>query len=482
MRRTIAAAPLLNRPGTVSAPSLLVAGAISVATGWLLASPQSLRLAILVVAALAIVGIGSRIPRTLLLLMVVWLTALGFLRRVVTVGAGTTATDPLLLIGPLALGALLVVAARSEAFRRLTTLSKAVLVLNLLTLLGALNPVQGSVNAGLAGLIFVLMPVLAFWVGRALVDDRTLRRVLLLVAALAVPAAVYGLWQTFVGFPSWDRNWISSSGFGALNVDQTIRPFSVFSSAAEYGFFLAIGIAIWLSLSTRLSRVVPAGAAVFLLAAGLLYEASRTVAVVLVGALGIALAARRGVRPGAAIVVGAVAVVALSYGARHVGARGTPGTASALVAHQVQGLSNPFSSESSTALGHLSLVVSGVRSAFTNPAGSGVGAVTIAGSKFGGTNQNTEADPSNAAVALGLPGLLSYLVILVSGLATVYRLALRRRDSLAMAALTVVLAMTPEWLNGGQYAVAYLPWLVLGWADTELVGSHAKDVERRRER
>jgi hypothetical protein len=107
----------------------------------------------------------------------------------------------------------------------------------------------------------------------------------------------------------------------------------------------------------------------------------------------------------------------------------------------------------------------GLVQAFTHPAGQGVGTVTIAGAKFGGLSKSTEVDPSNVAVALGLPGLLAYLVVFVSGITRVYGIAKRRRDGLALAALGVVALTALQWLDGGQYAVAVVPWLVLGWAD-----------------
>ena len=91
--------------------------------------------------------------------------------------------------------------------------------------------------------------------------------------------------------------------------------------------------------------------------------------------------------------------------------------------------------------------------------------MTIAGSKFGGLAKGTEIDPSNVAVALGLPGLVAYLVVLVAGMLRVYGIAARRRDGVAFAALGVLAVTAGQWLNGGQYAVAVLPWLILGWAD-----------------
>jgi hypothetical protein len=95
--------------------------------------------------------------------------------------------------------------------------------------------------------------------------------------------------------------------------------------------------------------------------------------------------------------------------------------------------------------------------------------VTLAGTKFGGAEASTEADPSNAAVAWGIPGLIAYLVISISGLLRGYQLAFIRRDWLAPAALAILILMLSQWLNGGQYAVAFLPWLLLGWIDRSVM-------------
>jgi hypothetical protein len=46
-----------------------------------------------------------------------------------------------------------------------------------------------------------------------------------------------------------------------------------------------------------------------------------------------------------------------------------------------------------------------------------------------------------------------------------YRLAVRRRDTLALAALGLLVVMLFQWLNGDLYSVAWLVWLSLGWVD-----------------
>ncbi len=168
-------------------------------------------------------------------------------------GAASGPADLLLLVGPAAILVLFLVAARHGAVQNRTSLANALLVLSLLVLLGAVNPLQGSLLAGLAGLLFVLVPTLGFWIGRVLCDDATLRKVLLAVACFAVAEAAYGLVQTFAGFPSWDSAWIAThqEQYAALYVGDFIRPFGSFSSFAEYSYFLGIGLIVWVAIAAR---------------------------------------------------------------------------------------------------------------------------------------------------------------------------------------------------------------------------------------
>jgi hypothetical protein len=143
------------------------------------------------------------------------------------------------------------------------------------------------------------------------------------------------------------------------------------------------------------------------------------------------------------------------------------GRAGALIAHQTEGLSDPLNPESSTLLVHLTLVRDGLLHALREPAGVGLAQVTNAGSRLGEADalgRDTEADISNAAVAMGIPGLIVYLVVFVAGMRRAYEAA-RMRNVLAIAALGILTATMLQWLNGGLYAVAVLPWLVLGWLD-----------------
>lgn len=441
----------------------VVAGAALVA-GTVVHDPYRLRAALAACGIMLLAAIGLRAPRPLLLCLIVWLTALGFVRRVLSGFSSGGAADPLLLIGPACVIVLAVAAYERGAFARHTPLARVVIVYTMLVVVSALNPLQGNLVAGVTGLIF-FVPLAAFWIGRALCDDRTMTVILRLVAVLAVPAAAYGLYQAFVGFPSWDARWIQSVAFASLNVGGTIRPFSTFSSGAEFGTYLAIGVVTWLAMSRMKLALVTAPAVALLLVAAF-YQSSRGVVVGLVVTLTVMVGAKKVLPIWVTFLVGALFIASIpaiaqalipdTYGA---------GSTSALVQHQVEGLANPLDPESSTAVAHLNLLVNGLEEAFVNPLGHGIGAVTIAGKKFGGLSYGTETDPSNAAVALGLPGLVAYLALLVLAYSRVYRVAVTRRDGLGIAALGVVTVTLLQWLNGGQYAVAILPWLIFGWAD-----------------
>jgi hypothetical protein len=346
--------------------------------------------------------------------------------------------------------------------------------LSLLALVEAFNPLQGGFLIGLGGLLLVLFPMLAFWVGRALVDRDLLRLLLRLVSVLAALDAFYGLVQQFAGFPSWDLRWINSSGYGALNVGGFDRAFGSFSSAQEYSIFLCIGLVLWVALFRR-GRFVWVALQfmmIGLLATAIVLESQRSALVLVVFALGAMAAARTGRRPTGAVLAGALFLLVLYLGvSQFASTSNTQATAtnsvSALTSHLVSGIANP-TGQQSTLPGHLSRVESGIASGFTEPIGYGTGSITLATNNLGNAALlGTEFDPSNAAVAFGFVGLLLYLIVIGRGLGTVYRLAALRRDPLSIAVLGVAGATLFQWLNGDLYSVAWLFWLTLGWADQQ---------------
>lgn len=436
------------------------------AVGLLVASPGGVRLVTAMAASLFLVVFAVRSPRSLLAALVVWSVALGLTRRIVSGVSPTEAYgDPILLVGAATWAVLAVIALRRGALEGRGPLARAVVALAALLGASALNPLQGGLAVGLSGALLVVVPMAAFFVGRSLIDDGMLQRLLTLVGWLGLVVAAYGLSQTFVGFPRWDERWIDEQGYGALNVGGVIRAFASFSAASEYASFLGMAIVVWVAKIRGLSRTSVGLLALALLGTALWFESARGLIVLTVIAIGSVLTARAGFTLGRSLIVGGAALLALPLIiSRFVPAQFTDDTGGRLAEHQVAGLSDPFG-EGSTLPLHIESVAGGIRNAISDPLGVGVGAVTISGEKYGGTVKQTEADPGNVAVAAGVPGLLAYLAVVLLAVPRLYRQASRRRDPLSLAALGIVVVTSLQWLNGGHYATAFWPWLILGWSD-----------------
>ena len=448
----------------------------AVVFGALLAASVSLHILLALAVLPLVLGVVWTSPRTTILGLVFWLVALGMVRRLLGSGSSTGLGDPLLLVGPAVLVLLFVVACGRGALRERTPLANAIALLSLLALVEAVNPLQGGLTVGLGGLLFILVPMLAFWAGRALLDDATLRSMFGLIAVLSALAAVYGLVQQFVGFPSWDARWISSSGYGALHVGGAIRAFGTFSSGTEYAIFLSIGLVVLVSrLGAGRRMLLPLHlAAIALVGTALVLSSVRGSGILTVVALGAMAAARAGLRPIVGLGAAILAVVCLEIGLSHVSVSsqtslsGAANPTSGLLQHEISGIADPTGTNS-TLPGHVAETFRGMTSAFTLPIGHGTGSVTLAAGRLGGsTNVGTEGDAGNVGAALGLPGLLLYLVIFVAGLLGTYRLAARRRDTLALATLGLLVVALFQWLNGDLYSLAWLVWLGLGWVDRDI--------------
>lgn len=454
-----------RRPTSSLLAATGVAG-VALVAGVLVSSPSGLRAALALAFLAPSLVVALRAPRTALYGLVVWFVTFGLVRRL-TSGASPKEAwgDPLILVGATAWVVLLIVAVRLGGLRGRGRLTNSVLALWGLLALSALNPAQGGLTVGLGGALLVVVPMSAFVVGRALVDGRTFGRLLRLVAWLGIAAAIYGLIQTFVGFPSWDAAWIDDGGYTALNVGSVIRAFSSFSAASEYVGFLGLAVVAWVATAQRVRRWPVTAAALMLLATALWFASSRGIVVLTIVAVGAMFAARAGVPLWRAMVLGLVCLAALPTVFGWLApARFSDDASGQLAQHQVEGLADPFG-EDSTLPVHIALVRDGVTSAFESPLGTGVGAFTIAGGKFGGAVGGSEGDPGRAPFAAGLPGLIAYGAVAVFAVRRAYGLAMSHRDPLALAALGIVMVTVLQWLNGGHYAVMFWPWLALGWVD-----------------
>jgi hypothetical protein len=417
----------------------------------------------------ACVGLAAAIaatqwPRVALVATLALLPYLAISRRILLEFAPWKSTDPLLLVAP---AVVVLVLARLFVIERrpLVTdlLSKLMLFLLVLTFLEAFNPRGGGLKAGLGALLFAAVPLLWFFAGRELATERSLRVLFIILAVSGCLIATYGLVQTWSGLPSWDRLWVNTTGYAALNVGTVVRAFGTFSSAAEYASFLGLGIVV--SVAFALDRRPYLLPTLPLLAIALFYESSRGIIVTTVAAILVVLAARTGsMRRASVTLIALFAIVVIGLVLERGALQSASSSSNALVSHQLSGLVHPLNSKQSTLPSHLSEVEIGFEHGAVDPIGHGIATITLAGTKLGkGVSSSTEVDLSNVFVADGTFGGLAYLAIVVIALVAALRRAVTGRDAVSLSILGMLVAVGGQWLNGGYYAVSPLIWFCIGY-------------------
>jgi hypothetical protein len=455
-------------PAGTSAWALVVLGALA-CLGVALASGTHIALVLIVLPI--VVALTWQSPRMMLGILPIWMVMLGLVRRL-TLGGGniTFSGDPVLIIGPIIILLLFLTAIGRGAFQRRTRLSSVVATFCILALVEALNPGQRLLT-GLGGLLFILVPMLAFWIGRALVDELLALQLIRTVAVLALFASIYGLIQQFHGLPSWDRAWITTKGYDALNLgSNVIRAFGSFSSAEEYAAFLSVGLVAWIALAGKQTRMFPPLhlAATVTVAVALWYESERTAVFLTVLAIGVMVAARLRLRPVGVVAGGAGAIFLLIFLGQHFGGGGGGSVSGVLSAHQSQGIAHPLGPGSSLQ-GHWRATRIGMLQAFKHVFGHGTGSVTIAANRYGHSRTvGTEFDPGNMGIAFGLPGLVVYFAFAWYAIKTTYRAAVHRHDAVSICGIGLLMATLFQWTNGDLYSVCWLIWLFVGYLDVTM--------------
>jgi len=427
-------------------------------------------------------------PVAMIGLLPIWMVLMGFLRRITPGGGNSTFSgDPVIMVGPVAILVLFAVSATSDRDNeQFSPLAKIVLLLNVMTLIQAFNPGQHSLMTGMGGLLFILIPSLSFWVGRRFSNEQIIERLMWVIAFSSLGVAIYGLFQQFVGFPSWDSAWVGTDGYTALNVGNgVVRAFGTSSSAQEYALFLAVGVITWVALGVRGSRVplIVRWPAIVTVAVALYYESQRTSVFLCVLALGIMFAAHRRWRPLLVGMAGVGSIVLLVVFAGFFGNSPSGNgvndvsTAQQLSNHQLSGLTDPNGSNSSLS-GHIKIQRKGIVSGFAHPLGYGTGSVTISATRYSRSANlhGTEYDPGNMAVAFGVLGIGLYLFLLRHVFRTSYRLAIARNDSIGLFVMGISAVTIFQWINGDLYSVCWLFWFALGCGDQMALAPATKDV------
>lgn len=449
----------------------------------------------LLLGALAVVRPGA--CRTLVLALL--LPLLGLARRLLDAAGAPAAYDPLLLVAPLAgacLVARLAVTARpvlQQALGRSVPAQLGLLLAGYLAL-QAVNPLQGSLLAGLGGALFFLGPLPWFVLGLAGIDRASLARLVRLVALGAAATALWGLGQLVCGFLPAEQAWISRSGYPSLGVGGFVRPFGPFTSAEEWSRFLQLGAVLAGAFALAPPPAMPRGAGprrarlsqpawlgcAALCLTGLVASGVRSSLFgALVGLLvALALAARSAAGRGAVLLGAAALVPGLAVAGDLTAGPGAvaPATtaAEALVRQTWRGLVDPLGEPT------LWLRLASWREIVTHdlverPLGAGPGAASLAAQKFGGPpGVGAESYLFSLLVAGGLPAGLLFLA--VAGAALGRSLARAQGagasggappDGTAVAVAAGLAALLLTSVAGSTLvlpSVGPLGWLLLGWA------------------
>ncbi|HVM41001.1 MAG TPA: hypothetical protein VM618_09530 [Acidimicrobiia bacterium] len=407
-----------------------------------------------------------------LVLIVAWLALLGFVRRALIPFVGWAGDDPLLLVAPAA-AAVLWFAGRTEAPLRRSVLTVMTTLLILWAGAQMVNPSEPSLIVAARGYLFYFTPLMWFFVGRTL-PAGVHNRVLDTVLVMNVVVAGHGLYQSFIGFLPFELTWlhVSNQGAAVFLPGFKVRPFSTLVSPQEYGIFLSFSAMI---IASRLAHPLDAGrgwtrkrlaVALVVTLVALFFQGARgALMLTLLGLAVVTIVRARSALAffGIATVVAGLAVWTGSQDVRQQEvegvAGGAPTAAGAVVGHQLSGLTNPSSSSATL---HVEQAIQGFEDALANPLGLGSSEATIAGARAEGPGATPETDVGNTMLALGIPGGLALVTLIVAGFAAAgraYRIAPCARH---LAWLGILVVGLGQWLNGGLYAVSTILFLSLG--------------------
>lgn len=398
--------------------------------------------------------------------LLVYLAFLGGVRRWLIPVFGWPQNDPLLLVAPL-LAILFFL--NLLPTRRLPTQRGLPRLLNILLIFMAaeiINPLQGGIAVGIAGGLFYIVPIMWFYLGRMKGTAAILKRLFMVTAGISILAAVYGLYQTWFGYLPSEEQWVHLTHMEALHVGGGVRAFAFFTFPAEYDWFLCLGVVLfWTAfLRGKYVALVP----IPLLGLAVFFESGRG-PVVSTLATCVALWAIQGrnIRvwlPRGTLAL-ALAVTGLVLSLQQAQQMQFSDQTQALVSHQTSGLLDPTNAKTSTAGIHSGMILNGFAEGFRTPIGKGLGATTIAAQKFGAGEGSSEMDMSNMFISLGFIGGLLYLGIVGLILVTAVRYWHQARTGVALALVGILFLNFGQWLNGGQYSIAFLIWFCIGALD-----------------
>ena len=392
-------------------------------------------------------------------LVFVYLIFLGDLRRLLIPYFGWSGTDPLLLVGGVFAILVTTHALAKGAIPFDTKLAKWAAALVAIMALQIFNPQQGGLMVGIAGGLFMLVPIFWFWVGRTYATPALMETLLYkIVLPMSVVAAAIGTYQVYFGYLPHQQLWLEMNYYAGLGDPSNPAPLSLFASNTEYGGFVGIGIVLAWAAFLRGHRSAALLIPPLLIAVALTGSRGPVFfPIVMMAGLWAVLAREKKtwlLRGALALVLAAVGLTwsltqATTQGGMDSHVQSRLNRQAELFAPGTVEKDDDYNS----ATNHFSMMMGGYTFALKEPLGLGLGAVTKAAGKFGGRGHSTETPFGNSFVALGLPGGIAYHVVVFFVVLAAFRYWLRTRSRLALALLGVLGVTMTNLLAGGMYAV-----------------------------
>src|SRR5229473_1055279 len=181
----------------------------------------------------------------------------GVIRRAQYLFVSYASQDPIHVLTPIVTLLALVLLLRSrrlEIFSS-TPLALSVSVLGLIYVIEIFNPLQGSLFVGLAGALFMLVPLVWFYFGQSVNED-FITKVLRVVVVLGLLTSLYGVYQLVFGYPGFEQYWLDNTDFyNSINVGHVRRALATFSSAEEWGRYAELGAIAAFGFTTAARRL-----------------------------------------------------------------------------------------------------------------------------------------------------------------------------------------------------------------------------------
>ncbi|MDQ1640620.1 MAG: hypothetical protein QOF62_3959 [Pyrinomonadaceae bacterium] len=423
-----------------------------------------------------------------LLAMILFEPFRGLIRRIQYLIVDYSQFDPIHVLTPIV--ALMALGLMLQRYRlnivRATPLATSVSILAAIFFVQIFNPLQGGLMIGLSGAMLILMPVCWFYFGQA-VNPRFIHLAFKVIVALAMISSLYGIYQLIYGYPQFEQYWLENVEFYAsIGVGHVKRPLATFTSAEEWGRYIAMGTLIAFGFGAGASRLLNrAGWFICgtMLSTVLLFTGQRTAIFGLL--LGVACLVLLGARTMRGVAIRLtmlliplllVMVLAKPPAEDDMWSREETDKVGTLLSHTQRGTLQPTGEDS------LYVRFEVWQDLITNvipyrPLGSGAGAGSLSALKFSDNVEEMAIDNFVLvlAVAGGIPAALLFLWIL--GRATWFAFRQTRRaapGSSAAVTARIIAAMMPVFilnnifgLTFSLYAVAPIGWLIIGWISAE---------------